>query len=241
MTQDPAQPNNKRYRRYYTYIEPVIVDPVIKGYFTLIASMLLTAFFILFAVAPTFSTIVGLYRHIQDQKALIKTMDTKISNLIVAQVNYTGAEPYLPLLTVSFPQKPAPESIITGTLRVATVSGVSVSAFQISPTYLAGTQPPPLTDAEVSQTTTDVTKSTRSELISALKIPIVEFSVTVHGSEPNIRAFMVRMQNLPRIITFSQIVIGVDEDQSTPDLNNFVGNISAVAYYYPKNYVNSGQ
>lgn len=240
MKDNSAQTASKRYRRYYTYIEPVVVDPVIRGYFTLIASMLLTAFFILFALSPTFSTIVGLYRKISDQKKLITTMDTKISNLIVAQENYTDFEPYLPLLNTSFPSKPAPESVITGALKDASASGVSVNAFQISQAYLSGSKPPLLADDQQNTISDiDVAKTSRSELITSLKIPVVEFSITISGSEPNIRAFIGRMQNLPRIISLSQVTVGVNEDDQNPDPNSYLGTINAVAYYYPRD--NQGQ
>ena len=78
----------KRFSRYYTYVEPVIRDPIVKGYFTIIASLFLISFFMFFALSPTATTIVGLFRRVEDQKQTLAAMDKKISDSIVAQNNY---------------------------------------------------------------------------------------------------------------------------------------------------------
>ncbi len=41
----PLENLTKRYSRYYIYIEPIVSDPLIRGYFSLVASILLIAFF----------------------------------------------------------------------------------------------------------------------------------------------------------------------------------------------------
>ena len=117
---------SRRNRRYYTYIEPVTTDPIVRGYFTLVASMLLVAFFIIFALSPTFSTIVGLNRKIEDQKKVIVDLDSKISSLIKAQETYSQVESQIPILMIAVPQKPSPDEVLLDVVKTATASGVTV-------------------------------------------------------------------------------------------------------------------
>ena len=143
---------SRRYKKYYTYIDPIVADPVIRGYFTLVASLLLTAFFIFFALSPTFSTIVGLLRKIEDQKRIITRLDSKINNLILAQEVYSQIEAELPLLHTALPTRPLPESVLLDVLRVASQSAVKINAFQIGDIYLSGVNPEKESLAPSSQT-----------------------------------------------------------------------------------------
>lgn len=224
--------SNRKYSRYYTYIEPIISDPIISGYFTLVASMLLTAFFIIFALSPTFSTIVGLFRKIEDQNKLVTKMDAKISNLILAQENYTQTEPLLPLLDIGLPYKPAPENIILGLIESASQSGVSIKTMQIGDAFLTGIAPPQKKEEPPIE-------MNRSQVgyISELKIPLTEFTVGVSGNKEDIRRFAGRIQNLSRITSLSVISIGADIFTIEPDPNKLSANISGVTYFLPKSSV----
>lgn len=216
---------DKRYSKYYTYIEPIIFDPVIAGYFTLVATLLLTAFFIIFALSPTFSTIVGLRRKIDDQKKLKSQMDSKINSLIIAQENYSQIEEYLPLIETAIPQKPLPETLITDTLSTSSSSGVVIRSFRIGRVELFGTKPL----SSESQNAQPITIN--NEAISILGIPIVDFKISISGNESSVRQFADRLQNLPRIISLTTISIGADSTGGQTDPDGLSADIAGVAYY----------
>lgn len=216
----------RRYNKYYTYIEPIIGDPVIRGYFTLVASLLLTAFFILFALSPTFSTIVGLVRKIDDQKKVLAAMDTKISNLILAQENYAQIESDLPLLEAALPVKPVPETILLGVLDSASGSAVAITSFQIGDVYLSGVNPAQKAPGDPSA---NVVKQT---LISSAGLPTVSFIVSAKGTKENIRQFVGKLESMPRLITLSVISIG-RESNSDNDSNSYLADIVGSAFYKP--------
>lgn len=228
---DTAAPKrlDKKYSRYYTYIEPIVSDPVIAGYFTLVATLLLTAFFIFFALSPTFSTIVGLVRKIEDQKKLIAAMDTKINSLIIAQENYTQVEQFLPLLDSAIPQRPLPETLITDTLRISSSSGIVNNSFRIASVDLLGS------DLADSSGVAQDSSAVKSDVIKSLGIPLVEFKMSISGSESEIRQFALKLQNLPRIISLATLsVSNVDPGTIGADSNGFTAEISAAAYYQNK-------
>lgn len=216
----------RRYNKYYTYIEPILEDPVIRGYFTLVASLLLTAFFILFALSPTFSTIVGLVRKIDDQKKVLAALDSKISNLILAQENYAQIESDLPLLEAALPVKPIPETILLGVLDSASGSAVGVTSFQIGDVYLSGVNP---TEKAL---VTPPSKGVKLTLVSSAGLPTVNFTVSAKGTKENIRQFVGQLESMPRLITLSVISIG-RESNSDNDSNSYLVDIAGSAYYKP--------
>lgn len=216
----------RRYSKYYTYIEPIIADPVIRGYFTLVASLLLTAFFILFALSPTFSTIVGLVRKIDDQKKVLAALDSKINNLILAQENYAQIESDLPLLEAALPVKPVPETILLGVLDSASGSAVAITSFQIGDVYLSGVNP---TEKAL---VAPPSKGVKQTLVSSAGLPTVNFTVSAKGTKENIRQFVGKLESMPRLITLSVISIG-KESSSNDSTNNYIADIAGNAFYKP--------
>ncbi len=224
MSNKTDQADLRRFGKYKTQIEPVMSDPIIRGYFTLVASFLLIAFFIFFALSPTFSTVVGLVRKIDDQKKTLQTLDSKITNLITAQENYSQIESKLPLLDSAMPQTPMPQAVLQEILATSTFSGVTITTLQIGDVYLSGINP----KRQPSDSTAPVQTV---GVASNIGIPNVPFSVSFTGDKAQIRNFIGTLMNLPRIMTISTITVGENvEEQTKGELNaDMTGN----AYYYP--------
>lgn len=176
-------------KKYYTYLEPVFADPVIRNYFSLVASLLLIAFLIVFALSPTINVILGLKKQIDDQKQTIKQLDEKISALAAAQSSYSQAEPYLLYLDVAIPENPKPQIIISDIKQVASASAVSLAAYQIRTIPLS--RDLPLTE-------------------TALGIPAVNFALTLTGPQKNIRTYLGNLENRLRYIRFEKFIISAD-------------------------------
>lgn len=223
--QDVGSP--RKFGRYYTYIEPVMADPVIKGYFTLIASLLLVAFFIFFALSPTFSTIVGLVRKIDDQKQALASLDKKINNLIIAQESYSQLESDLPILDTALPEKPMPESLLLGVLNSASNSGVTLTSFQINEVFLSGLNPKTVPVTQLPVTTV------KTSLISSVGLPTVQFSVGTRGTKAAIRQFSGELQTLPRLIVLTSL--SLEKDQLAPNSGDiYISDITGSAFYFPQ-------
>ncbi|KKU92318.1 MAG: hypothetical protein UY21_C0002G0017 [Microgenomates group bacterium GW2011_GWA1_48_10] len=215
----------KRYSRYYTYIEPVFTDPVIRGYFTLIASILLIAFFIVFALSPTSSTILGLTRKIDDQRKLTTALDAKISSLIIAQENYSQAESSLPNLHTALPIKPYPDEILTHLLTTASASGIALTSVQISGIDLENE--PPEKSAEVNL---PASPPPAADISPLSLIPSFLFHAEAKGTRAQVRAFIGQLELLPRLIRLSTVNYNIDLLSSNQNL--VLAEVTGLAFYY---------
>lgn len=221
---------SRRFSKYYTYIEPITSDPVIRGYFTLIASILLTAFFIIFALSPTFSTIVGLTRKIDDQKKVLASLDSKINSIILAQENYSRVEPDLPLLDRALPTKPEPDVVLQDVINTGSGSGVVLSSFQVSEVYLRGINPTEKAPEKKPQEQQQPAKNPGGTVVSSLGIPRLEFGVGMSGTRESIRQFAGRLEFLPRIVVIS--VLSIDSDNQGGQ-GGYFADIKGNAFYFP--------
>lgn len=177
----------ERYRRYSAYLGPVISDPLVRGYFGLVASIMLVSFFLFFALSPTFNTILGLQKKIQDDQTIDAALQQKISDIIHAQDVYSQIQPELNLLDQAMPDKPFPQALIADILNSSSSSGVVLSSLQF--------QPVPLTaDAVVKNP-------------SVNGVPAVTFSVSIAGSNDQIRQFLGNLESRLRYIRIQNITV----------------------------------
>lgn len=187
----------RRYRRYYTYVEPIINDPLVRSYFTIIASLILVTVFLLFALSPTVNTIVGLLRRIEDQKAVLVALDQKINDLILAQETYNNFQPQVPLLESALPSKVEPETVISGIMQQATDSGVVVVSLQFEDFQLTG------------ETGVIIDKANKTRIEDLKIVPpgvqILPFSLGLRGTRENILGMIQNVENLPRIVKVSTL------------------------------------
>lgn len=127
----------QQYRRYSAYTQPIFADPVLRSYFSLIASLLLIAFLVIFALSPTVNIILGLRKKIDDQNRTLKALDAKVTALVSAQDTYARLESQLPLLDRAMPFEPVAQDVVVDLHKTASVAGVSVSGLQFGPVYLS--------------------------------------------------------------------------------------------------------
>ena len=183
----------RRYQRYYTYIEPIVTDPIIRGYFSLAASLLLIAFLLVFALSPTINTIVTLRRKISDQQTIIKNLETKTRNLITAQENYNQAKVLIPALFIALPEDPTPQTIISGIISSASSSAVILGGLQFKNINLDKNLPGLVT---------------------------VELSVSMQGSPSQVRSFLGKMENTIRYVRITNLGVNnpVDSQKISADI-----------------------
>lgn len=195
----------KRYSRYYLYLEPVVRDPLIRGYFSFVASLFLVAFLSVFALSPTVNTILTLQKKISEQRKVVADLNSKIEAIVLAEQNYSQIESSLPILLSALPGFAAPETIIAGITTFASSSGVTVSGLSFRELPLSLDQLP----------------KERST---------VDFSFVSGGPTNKIRDFLGKVESFPRQIHMTNITIGKGAE-STLDLVS----VAAVGYYLPEN------
>ena len=127
-------PKSTKYFRYYTYIEPIIRNPLIKTYGYAIFTLVMTAIFILFAIKPTLETIAVLQKKLTTQKETLKKLDKKIADLGVAQTNYKNIDPDIKSKVVlSVPSNAELASLIRNLENTTIGTTASISALQFQP------------------------------------------------------------------------------------------------------------
>ncbi len=217
MTANPYLEANfyKRFRRYYTYIEPVISDPVVRSYFSIIASLILIALFLIFALSPTLTTILGLVKKIDDQKKTISAMDQKINDLITAQDSYNSFQPHLPALVTALPDTAVPETALDSIYLAASASAVVISTLQFGDIPVSST-------AALRNLSNDAGKSLKLD-----KVKVIDFSMVVTGAPEKVETFLTRLEKMRRIIKIINLSFGSKKGTMT---------ISAKSFFLPKNF-----
>jgi len=206
----------ERYQRYYTYLEPVMADPLIRGYFGLVASFLLVTFFLVFALSPTINTILSLRKKIVEQQTIVKALDNKISSLITAQENYSQVEPLIPVLDVALPSRPVPQVAITQLVETATPSGVTLSAARLGRVNLSN---------DLSTTPSQDVGSVTG--ILPLELSALPVSVSISGSKTAVHQYLKKIENSLRYIRFNSLSFIFDSKSSQVSVDA-VG----LTYYY---------
>ncbi|MBI4099565.1 type 4a pilus biogenesis protein PilO [Candidatus Microgenomates bacterium] len=205
----PIENLARRYSRYYIYIEPVVADPLIRSYFSLVASLLLVAFFLIFALSPTINTILILNKKIGEETKISTALTQKLIDLSTAQENYSQIQSSLPILLTALPKTPTPQTILSGVVSSASSSGLTVTGLAFHD----------LTITEEGNASTPT--------VNDLGVVNVEFSLSVTGSNETVRNFLGRLEKLPRQIHISNLAVFSDEK------GNVSANFSAAAYYLP--------
>lgn len=184
---------SSQYQRYYHALEPTIRKPKTRSYSTVIFFFLVVALFGWYAIKPTIQTILYLQREIKDKTTLNETMDKKINNLIDAQAAYENAGPKLPLITQAVPDMSEAVKISSQIQQLASEQHASLSAIQISAVPLTPQQATPSGAATSTQ--------------AVKKLQQYPVSVTVEGSFPEIKNFIMAMLSLRRLVTIESVTM----------------------------------
>lgn len=205
-----------RYKRYYTWIGPIVNTPKAKAYTFLSISFLTVAFFIFFAIRPTINTIVGLQKQIADNKEVENKLQDKINALSQLQAEMNILEPDIPLIDTALPTKSEVVTLLKNVESLAQQNNASLSAVQIGEAALSD-----LSDAALQQAQIQVQQQNGV----GEAIP-VSFIFTVEGGYVNIANLINKITNLPRIVATQNVSIS----KST---GKIIGSVRFNAYYLP--------
>jgi Tfp pilus assembly protein PilO len=129
-----------KYREYIKLLPNMQAEST-KALITLIFTFLAMGILGIFAINPTFSTIVTLKRQISDSQALQEQLQRKISNLSSLQQQYTALSPDLPLVMNAIPQESQVSTFSAQMEALIQQSHLHVSTFTIEKIDLSGNKP----------------------------------------------------------------------------------------------------
>lgn len=176
-------PRSTKYFRYYTYIEPVIKNPIIKTYGYAIFTIAMTTVFIVFAIKPTLETIAVLQKKQENQAQVLSKIDKKIADLQTAQKNYINIDSNSKSKIQNLVPDQTSLPALISSLEGATLgTEATISALQFQPIVIEK----PKTD----------------ENLSLKEIP---FTFNIEGSYATLKQILKSLKENSRIITISNL------------------------------------
>lgn len=206
----PKLPKYKLVTRYAKLVDPAMRDPLIRGYIEILATILLVAFFVFFAIRPTLNTVSELLKKSSELKTTDVALTQKIKNLVAAQAVYSHYENQIPLLETAMPKKPETVPIIFEIEKLVNKNQVELTSLAISNIGL----------------TADLWKKDET-LETVKKIPLV-FTITIKGSFNNGEQFVADLVSLKRFLNVDKVTY--DSPKNTNDLSI---NIQGTGYFLP--------
>lgn len=197
-----------KYKKYYSYIEPVFKDPVTRSYASLILFFLTISFFIAFAIRPTIKTMVSLNKQIQDGRITNEALQQKINALSIAQNEYTSLQPSFNLIYSSLPENPMVGEFLKMIEKVATASSISIGSLQVQPVKL-------LEQKNIEE--------------QGFSLRELTFSMNIEGKYQSLRDFVEILRRIQRVVSLDNVAIA--PSRATKD-NSLGLTFTAKAYFF---------
>lgn len=127
-------PASKRYFRYFTYVEPVLKAPIVRTYGSLILTFISLTVFVIFAIKPTFETILVLQKKLSDEQAVLKQIKQKSQDLRTGIENYQKLDDSTKQkIDTTVPKNLDLGTVVSALEQAALSAEASVSALQFQP------------------------------------------------------------------------------------------------------------
>ncbi len=151
--------------------------------------MLAIAFFGVFAISPTLSTIANLQKQLADNRSADQMLQTTITNLSTLEQKYIDIQNDLPAVFAAVPQNPEVPLLVGQLYAIAQSNNLTVTRITTDPISLA----------PVAQAADSGGKKTT-----------VGFSLTVLGNRDDMLSCLQQMASFERIITIDSLAITTD-------------------------------
>lgn len=198
--------------RYYRYVEPVVTDPLIRGYFEIMLTVIFVAVCLFFFIRPTSTTIAQLIRKIEDKTKADQELKQKIDDLITAQVNYSKVSDKIVFLQRVLPDKPQVDLLTQDLEFLCKENGLTPLNVIVGGTGL----------------TPDVWK-TNTSFKENEKVPLT-FNFTVKTDFITAEKLLTSLVQSQRLLNVQVINFSTSHAQSGSELD---ANFSGVAYFLP--------
>lgn len=190
--------NRSKYSRYYTYIQPIITNRMVKSSAPHIFSLVTIIVMLVFVIRPTVETIFKLQKTIADNQKVLAALNQKAEDLTLGKENLDAMNPQLKeKIAEAVPTQPTVPSLIRS-LQIASNINASPSA---SPSASLGTlQVQPIT---IINNTSKPTGLSTGE---------VYFSYNIQDSYPNLMAMLNNLNKVSQLIKTDTIDINKQQD-----------------------------
>jgi len=204
----------RRYRRYFVGIDRLYQTKKAQTYTGIVLSILAVAFFLFFAIRPTFVTIAGLFKEIKDKRTIAEQLEEKINTLNSAQLEYQRVESSFFLLDQALPVQADVSFLIRQLEALARKDNVDLGVLQLGTTTLKGE---PIT---VKASKTQKTEEGQEDAQGA------NFSLAIKGNYQQVKTFLDDMSRLRRLALVEAFAFQAGKEET-----ELILTLNAKAYY----------
>lgn len=189
--------------------------PSVQVSIGVVLAFMIMAFFIMFAIRPTFATIVKLQKNIEESRKTLSDLETKVTALSKAAILLEKIKPQLPKIESSIPADGMRYDELAYNLEALSQNtGTTLESFTLGDSLLSSR----LVDA--------YTPNKKQEVVPT---PI---TVRVNGTYPQVSAFLNRIASAIRLTDIDSIAILKDGTGSRKsDVAGLTMTISGMVYY----------
>jgi len=179
----------------YQKLFPVLQKEKARQYGILALTFFTMTVFGVFAVNPTITTIIELQRTLEDVRLVESKLSQKRNTLQVLKGKYDILLPDLALVDRAIPQRPQPVRFIGQIQAIANNSNVTLSDMRIETLSLTGTEAHKRIKGKSNSPLPMLPENTQ----------LFAFDITVSGTYPQVRNFLVNISNFERVTTIESI------------------------------------
>lgn len=185
------------------------------------ATFFTIAFFLIFAIKPTATTISALIGEINSKQILVKDMRRKINSLVIAQDNYSTIQGRYSIIESSLPDSPHFYHSANQLRLSARESQLDLNSFSFS-----------LNDQKESDSKNNSPKALNNSQLKSYSAPISQSTDFI-----NALVYLSRLQDSRRLIDLLPISIinKIDKNKEGTPSSNLTLNFSAKLFYWQNN------
>lgn len=213
-----------KYREYLKLL-PSMQQENTRIVTTLIFTFFALAFFGLFAINPTITTIIELRKKLADNQLVYDRLDTKIQNLSSLQSQYNQLSTDIPFVLEAVPQNPQTTQLLSQVLGLARQKNITITSLETSSVTLFENETqtdPSLPEDESINPVEETGAETKNEESKNS----FTFTVNAQGSYDALLDFTRSLSGIQRIVMIESISINSDSGG-----DNLSINIEARAYF----------
>lgn len=176
---------------------------------------MITAFFIMFAIRPTFATIVKLQKNIEESRTTLKDLETKVTALSKAATLLEKIKPQLPSLETSIPPDGMRYDELSYSLEaLAQNTETTLESFTLGDSLVS------------SRLVNAYTPNKKQEVVPT---PI---TVRINGTYPQVSVYLTRLASTIRLTAIESVAILKDGAGSrNSEGGTLTMTISGLVYY----------
>lgn len=191
--------------------------PSVQVSLGVVLAFLMSAFFIMFAIRPTFATIVSLQKEIEESRKLVTTLETKVSALNAASSLLDKIKPNLPSIEKSIPSDGIGYETLSRNLEALSQNtGVNLDSFTLGPSVVS------------SRLVAIYTPDKKEEVIEA---PI---TIRINGSYAALNEFLSRLMGTIRLTSLESVALfrdGARGSSTAVDTTSLTLTITGSVHY----------